>query len=158
MKKILSLLVIMCIAIGAMAQPPKGNAKKGMTFGQKITADNAEDVNALPAKFDGQASGEANNVKVKGTVSEVCTKEGCWIRLNTNSGKMLVKMRDHNFKVPLSLNGKDVVVEGTAVKKMTSVEELKHYAEDAGKSQAEIDAITEPKTDVFMKADGILVL
>ena len=56
-------------------------------------------------------------------------------------------MKDYAFFVPTALEGKTVVLEGSAESKTTSVKELQHYAEDAKKSQAEIDAITEPKTE-----------
>jgi len=42
--------------------------------------------------------------------------------------------------------------------KETSVEMLRHYAEDAGKSKEEIAAIKTPKTEIVMQAKGILVL
>ena len=67
-------------------------------------------------------------------------------------------MKDHAFLVPLSMNGKTIVVDGTATLKETSVDMLKHYAEDAGKTKAEIDAITQPKKEITMQARGILVL
>jgi hypothetical protein len=35
---------------------------------------------------------------------------------------------------------------------------LRHYAEDAGKSKAEIAAITEPKREVSFEASGVLIL
>ena len=54
--------------------------------------------------------------------------------------------------------GKDVVIDGTAKMTETPVDELKHYARDAKKSQEEIDAIKEPKKEVVMEAKGILVL
>jgi hypothetical protein len=41
--------------------------------------------------------------------------------------------------------------------KTTSVAELKHYAEDAKKTQAEIDAIKEPKKEVRVTAKGIVI-
>jgi hypothetical protein len=34
----------------------------------------------------------------------------------------------------------------------------KHYAEDAGKSKEEIEAIKEPKKEIVLQAKGILVL
>lgn len=43
-------------------------------------------------------------------------------------------------------------------RKLTTVDQLKHYAEDAGKPQAEIDAIIEPKKEVILDATGVLVL
>jgi hypothetical protein len=71
---------------------------------------------------------------------------------------MMIKMKDHAFLVPLSMNGKTIVVDGIATLKETSVEMQRHYAEDAGKSKEEIAAIKEPKKEITMQAKGILVL
>jgi hypothetical protein len=51
-----------------------------------------------------------------------------------------------------------VVLDGIAFIKITSIEELKHYAEDAKKPQSDIDAITAPKKEIRFLANGILVL
>lgn len=155
MKKLLFLFTIVMSSISLMAQPPKGPAKKGMTFGIKTTADGAVAANELTNVM---AEKTTADVKVKGTVTEVCKAEGCWIRMQTASGTMLIKMKDHSFTVPLALNGKTIVADGTAELKETSVEMLKHYAEDAGKSKAEIEAIKAPKKEIILQAIGILVL
>ena len=47
MKKITSLLLALCIVVAAMAQPPKGPAKKGMNFGAKTSVDGAIAANEL---------------------------------------------------------------------------------------------------------------
>ncbi len=138
-----------------LAQPPKGPADKGMTFGQNIEAKDAIKIADLPAALE---KNEKAVVKVEGKVVEVCKAEGCWLRMETPTGTMLVKLKDHAFLVPLSLNGQTIVAEGTASVKTTSVEMLRHYAEDAGKSKEEIAKITEPKKEIVMQATGILVL
>ncbi len=155
MKKLLFLLTIVMSSISLMAQPPKGPAKKGMTFGIKTTAEGAVAANELTNVM---AEKTTADVKVKGTVTEVCKAEGCWIRMQTASGTMLIKMKDHSFTVPLALNGKTIVADGIAELKETSVEMLKHYAQDAGKSKAEIESITAPKKEIVLQAKGILVL
>lgn len=155
MKKIFVLIPALLFAFAIMAQPPKGKAKKGMIFGEKITNDGAIAASELSAKLTGSEPAE---VKVMGEVTEVCKAEGCWIRMKTDNGTMLIKMKDHAFLVPLSLNGKTIVVNGTATFKETSVEMQRHYAEDAGKTKEEIAAITEPKKEITMQAKGILVL
>ena len=38
-----------------------------------------------------------------------------------------------------------------------SVETLRHYAEDEGKSQKEILAITEPQITLSLLADGVII-
>ncbi len=67
-------------------------------------------------------------------------------------------MKDYAYFVPLSLVGKNVILEGDAESKIVSVDELKHYAEDAKKPQAEIDAITAPKEEIRFMASGIKVV
>ncbi|HCL05371.1 MAG TPA: hypothetical protein DHW64_05150 [Chitinophagaceae bacterium] len=71
---------------------------------------------------------------------------------------MMVKMKDHKFAVPVILNGKKIVIDGVATQTTTSVKQLKHFAEDAGKSKEEIAKITEPKKEIVIQAAGILVL
>lgn len=137
------------------AQPPNVPAEKGTSFGAKTTAENAIEVDQLSAKLAGK---KQVDVKIKATVTEVCTKEGCWIKIKGTNGNIMVKMKDHKFLVPLVLNEKQVIIDGVAEEKVTSVEMLKHYAEDAGKTKAEIDAIKEPKKEVTIQAKGILVL
>ncbi len=155
MKKLLFLLPALMFGFSLMAQPPKGEANSGMTFGKKITGKGAISTNALAAKLENKKSVD---VKVKGIVKEVCKAEGCWLKMETANGTMMIKMKDHKFLVPLSMNGKTIVVDGTASLKETSVEMLKHYAEDAGKSKEEIDAIKGPKKEITMQAKGILVI
>ena len=151
------LMVIPALFLGMslMAQPPKVEAKTGMTFGNVITADGAMDVNVAANNVGQNAKG---GLKITGEVIEVCKAEGCWLRMKTENGSVLVKMKDHKYLVPLSLTGKTIVAEGEASVKETSVEMLRHYAEDAGKSKAEIEAIKEPKKEMVMQASGILVM
>ncbi len=47
MKKLFFFLTLAVISVSLMAQPPKGPAKKGMTFGIKTTADGAVAANEL---------------------------------------------------------------------------------------------------------------
>lgn len=156
MKKLMLFLPALFLGLSLMAQPPEGPAESGMTFGTKITDEGAIKVDQLPALLanGGNATGD---VKVIGKVVEVCKAEGCWIKMETATGPMMIKMKDHAFLVPLSLNGKMIVVQGSASMKEISVETLKHYAEDAGKSKEEIAAIKKPKTEMVMQAKGILV-
>ncbi|MEO6254103.1 MAG: DUF4920 domain-containing protein [Ferruginibacter sp.] len=156
MKKILLLIPVLMLAFTLAAQPPEGEANAGMTFGAKIDAEGAITPTELAAKLQGTKSVD---VKVTGKVKEVCKAEGCWLKMETaNGGTMMIKMKDHSFLVPLSMNGKTIVVDGSATLKETSVAMLKHYAEDSNKSKEEIDAIKEPKKEITLQAKGILVL
>ena len=67
-------------------------------------------------------------------------------------------MKDYGFFLPVAAVGKTVVLDAKVELKTTSVEELKHYAEDAKKSPEEIAAITAPKKEISVMAKGIVVV
>lgn len=160
MKKIIFLIPASLFSLILFAQPPAGDASKGTNYGEKVTVADvitADKLIEVLAKNDSKDK-EPGNVNVKGEVIEVCKAEGCWLRMKTKDGTMLVKMKDHAFLVPLALNGKTVVVSGTATLKETSVKTLRHYAEDAGKSKEEIEAITKPENQPVLIATGLVVL
>ena len=140
--------------------PPAGNAVVGDYYGADVSKDSegrAISVNKLENKLENEKKIE--NIAVKGQVTDVCEKRGCWLTVKTENGSsFFVKMKDYAFFVPTSLKGKNVVLEGNAVKKITSVDDLKHYAKDAKRSKAEIDAITSPKGEIRFIADGIKVV
>lgn len=147
---------IFLTAIALQAQPPKTSAKPGKTFGEVVTAENATPIGELPTLM---ADKQLADVKVEGKVLDVCPKKGCWMTLEMpDKSTMMVKFKDYGFFVPLEMIGKTVVLEGQAKKVTTSVEELKHYAEDAKKSKEEIEAITEPKEEIRLTANGVLVV
>ena len=78
MKKIISAIIIVFVCIVAVAQPPKGPAKKGMNFGATTSVAGAVAANELTTLLADKATAD---VKVKGKVVEVCKAEGCWIRM-----------------------------------------------------------------------------
>ena len=96
--------------------------------------------------------------KLKGKIVETCSKKGCWMTLDTGEDTLFIKFRDYGFFVPIdSVEGKDAIVQGDLFLDTTSVETLKHYAEDAGKSEEEIAQITEPIYELGFIADGVII-
>lgn len=131
-----------------------------MTFyGEKITADDAISYDDLLAKLE--TTDSLTNVKVKGTIDGVCQAKGCWMTIvsKTDASKesMFVKFKDYGFFMPLDASGSTAIMEGKAYKEETSVDELRHYAEDEGKSAEEIAAITEPVTELKFMAHGVIL-
>lgn len=105
----------------------------------------------------GALSGGEKNVIVEGTILEVCSVKGCWMRVQQDGQELFVRFKDYGFFVPKDASGKRVVMHGVSEKKMASVEELRHYAEDAGKSEAEIAMITEPQERITFYADSVYI-
>ena len=134
------------------------NKGDGKAFGEKITAKDAVTYDAMLSKL-GNAT-KLDNVKVTGTVEAVCKAKGCWMNISSDKGapSMFVKFKDYAFFMPKDIAGKKVVMLGNAFKETTTVEELRHFAEDEGKSKEEIAKITKPKEDIKFMATGVLVL
>lgn len=159
MRKIISLAICLFVVMVVNAQPPNVPAESGTTFGNKTTADSAVTPNQLMNIMNlKQAATNGTQIKIKGVVNEVCEEMGCWLTLKSADGDIMVKMKDHSFFVPLAISGKEVVIDGIAQEKITSVEQLKHRARDAGKTEEEIAKITESKKEIIIEAKGILVL
>ena len=102
---------------------------------------------------------EIERVTIKGKVTAVCPKKGCWVTLeNTQNVEVFVKMKDYAFFLPQNIAGKTILLDAKVTKQETSVKELRHYAEDAGKSKEEIAKITKPKVEIRVLANGIKVI
>ncbi len=136
-------------------EPETDNSGNANIYGKPITPDNAVDITTLASNPADAASYKG---KVTGKVTSACQTKGCWLEMDMGNGEtMMVTFKDYGFFVPKDISGKKVVVEGVAETKTISVDEQKHYAMDAGKSDAEIQAITQPETELAFVADGVLI-
>jgi len=127
-------------------------------FGDSISADKAISSEDMLVQYDKLKPGDTLNVKFKSNIKNVCQKKGCWMTIELPSGKeAFVKFKDYAFFVPKNAQKVEVIVNGKAFVSIESVEELKHYAKDEGKSQAAIDSIVAPKTNYSFMADGVLI-
>jgi len=115
------------------------------------------DLAADPARYDGQ------RVRVEGTIVQVCQQKGCWMTLQNGTDEPVrvhVQKDDageYRWTLPMDLGPQRAIVEGTAEARTVDVDEQRHYAEDAGRPQEEIDAITIPQQTVVIHASGVLV-
>lgn len=128
------------------------------TFGKKIAAEQALTAEQMLKKYKTLKKGDTISVKFKSRVADVCKKKGCWMSLDLAKGQTaFVRFKDYGFFVPLNATNSEAIVSGRAFVDVVSVDELKHYAKDGGKSQAEIDKITEPEVTYAFTADGVLL-
>ncbi|XMO85505.1 DUF4920 domain-containing protein [Algibacter sp. AS12] len=128
------------------------------SFGEAIIPNDAIAATSMAAHYKTMKSGDSINSKIIATVNDVCQAKGCWMRLNLdNENEVMVKFKDYGFFVPKDIKGKQVIINGKAFVTEVSVDEQRHYAEDAGKSPQDIAAITTPKRTYSFEADGVLV-
>jgi hypothetical protein len=125
-------------------------------YGDKITEEGAVVASQISTLMKDKSEG---TFKVKGTIIQTCPKKGCWMTVDIgNDQKMTVRFKDYGFFVPKSgADGLEVVFEGVARKEVRSVEELRHYAQDAGKSKEEIAQIVAPKEEITFEANGVII-
>ncbi len=128
-------------------------------YGERISPDGAITYDQLLQRIESVDS--INNVKVSGSVDGVCQAKGCWMNIVSDTDKskesMFVKFKNYGFFMPLDASGSTAIMEGKVYKEETSVEELRHYAEDEGKSAEEIAAITEPIVELKFMAHGVIL-
>jgi hypothetical protein len=124
-------------------------------YGDTITMENTIPVTEVMKTMAGK---DSMPMKVKGKIVDVCQKKGCWMEMDLgNNQSMRVTFKDYAFFVPKDAPGKTCYLEGYAHIDTTSVEELKHYAHDAGQSKEEIEKITEPEIELSFEAKGVII-
>jgi hypothetical protein len=134
---------------------PSEPAATWESFGATITADQAIPVSDVIDQFTMDTE---TPLKISGTLHEVCAEKGCWTKIQTEDGRMVrMTFKDYGFFLPTDAAGRQMIAEGVGLRKETSVEELRHYAKDANKTDEEIAAITEPKIEYLFEASGVLL-
>ena len=128
------------------------------SIGDVITADAAKSTSDMSEAYKAMRLGDTINAKMIGKVDEVCQNKGCWMKINLEDGEqVMVKFKDYGFFMPKDIAGREIVLNGLAFVNEVPVDELRHYAEDAGKSADEIAAITAPKRTFSFEANGVLL-
>lgn len=158
MKNVLFMIAAaLFISVGTYAQDAIHSAQPGVQYGKAISADAAINIERLEAHLE---TDTAYVGKITGEVTSVCKKKGCFVEIKREGDEapIMVRFKDYGFFMPQDIVGRTVVLEGRAWIKETSVDALKHYAEDQGKSEAEIAQITEPREDIAILADGVVVV
>ena len=122
-------------------------------FGEKISTDNVIDYDTFI-----ENSKIVSKSKIEGTILSSCPKKGCWMQVKIDSDTIQVTFKNYGFFVPKTgLENKKTILEGYPKQDTISIKMLKHYAEDAGKSQKEIDKITKPEYKISFIADGVII-
>jgi hypothetical protein len=128
------------------------------SFGSKITADSVLSKEEMLRKYKNLKINDTLIVKFKSKILTVCQAKGCWMNLElSKSESAFVKFKDYGFFMPLNCANDIAIVSGKAFVSVESIDELKHYAKDEGKSAAAIDSIVAPKTNYSFIAAGVLI-
>ncbi len=168
MKKVLTICIALLIFACQEKQQTQDNEQPRETtlntddfalFGE------AFDINEKPiskedllAFYEDDDRTDTISVVFKSKILQVCQTKGCWMTLDLgNDDDNFVKFKDYGFFVPLNAAGSEAIIKGKAFCDVQTIDALKHHAEDAGKTQEEIDAINEEEFTYYFMADGVYI-
>lgn len=127
-----------------------GKIKRGAPIGKSKKV-SLKKILKNPDKYAGKM------VRVNGFVVRSCKKEGCWAELGRKKDSkqtIRVKMKDHNFFIPLKSAGYKVLTEGVFSVKTLTKKEVEHLIEDDGAKFEKINA-DGTVTEISFLASGI---
>jgi hypothetical protein len=88
------------------------------------------------------------------SITQVCQKKGCFFIASDGDVTARVTFKDYGFFIPTNTSGLPAVFTGILTEKTLTVDEAKHYAEDAGNDP---DEVTDPQKEYSVVASSILI-
>ena len=99
---------------------------------------------------------KGKSVKVKGEVTQVCSKAGCWFMLREGDKKMRITSKGYKYFVPKDAVGMTAIVEGELSAKELDQKTAQHYADDeAAETGKPAEKITGPVFEVAIASVGL---
>ena len=154
-----ALVFLVALAVGCAGPAPsetaQGDDDGRMYYGSVIDLDGALDAAGLRERLAEEGRAE---VRFEGDITATCPKKGCWMDVASGEDTVFVRFLDYGFFVPTEgAEGKRAVMEGEAFFDTLTVDARRHYAEDAGATEEEIAAITEPELRLAFTATGVMI-
>jgi hypothetical protein len=145
----------------APAAPPAAPAPAAPAehFGAALSSGAAVELASILGAPD---ASNGKQVKVRGQVSSVCVKKGCWMTLvaagTGAADPVRITFKDYGFFVPKTLVGKQVIAEGTFQVKVTPQAQAQHYEDDAAEAGKPAKKITGDQKELTLVASGVEVV
>ena len=125
------------------------------TYGQSF---DIAGINNYKVEKESLLNNPQDDTKLEGQILSTCPMKGCWMKMSVERDTILVRFKDYGFFVPKSgAEGKSAIINGKLSVDTLSVAQLRHYAEDAGKSKDEVSKIVKPEITISFLADGVVI-
>ena len=125
------------------------------TYGQSF---DIAGINNYKVEKESLLNNPQDDTKLEGQILSTCPMKGCWMKMSVERDTILVRFKDYGFFVPKSgAEGKSAIINGKLSVDTLSVAQLRHYAEDAGKSKNEVSKIVKPEITISFLADGVVI-
>lgn len=136
------------LLVAAAQEPPAGEQ-----FGAPLTLSEATPIAQLlraPERFADAP------VLIRGRISDVCQKKGCWTVIRDGEAHVRVRFADYGFFVPKDSSGADVWAQGTLTLTTLSEKQARHYAAEG--MDGDPNAIHGAQREVGFLATGVRIL
>lgn len=153
--KIFALVLFVVASAGAYAQSDseaQQEADGHSTFGMWQSLD-LTPVSVSDAMTRTELHGKT--VVVRGEITDVCRKKGCWMIVSDGTSQMRITFKDYGFFVPTDSDGRSVVIQGVVSAEEIPEDMAKHYAEES--LTEDPDDIEGPQQVITMVATGVLI-
>ena len=128
---------------------------KGNYYGEEFSILDVKDYSSNKLDF---LNNSENKIRIEGEVLSTCPMKGCWMKIKADKDTILVRFKDYGFFVPTDgVTGNKTIINGKLKVDTLSIDLLRHYAEDAGKSHEEINEINNPEVSLTFLADGVII-
>ena len=125
------------------------------TYGQSF---DIAGINNYKVEKESLLNNPQDDTKLEGQILSTCPMKGCLMKMSVERDTILVRFKDYGFFVPKSgAEGKSAIINGKLSVDTLSVAQLRHYAEDAGKSKEEVSKIVKPEITISFLADGVVI-
>lgn len=124
-----------------------------VAYGADLALPTSTSIEALRADPEGYAG---KTVRIAGTITEVCPKAGCWMKIADRDGaEVTLKVRDGVMVFPMSAQGKRAIAEGTVRKIELSEKQARAYLEHLAEEKGEtFDPTTVKGPMTIVRVDG----
>jgi hypothetical protein len=156
----LALLLLALLGLGA-DNPTAIEA--GVDYGAGLSLTR---VSRLPEVLASADQHTAEPVLVRGRISEVCQRKGCWTILVDGDAAVRVRFKDYGFFLPTDSSGRNAYVEGVVTIEMLSEKQARHYASESSASESnaseleagDAESIRGPQREVGFVASGVRIV
>jgi hypothetical protein len=144
------------LSLGGVALASDTPVPAGTDFGAGLTLQQVvgvEDVVRDPDRYN------AGPILMRGTISDVCQRKGCWTVLRQGEATVRVRFKDYGFFLPADSSGKLAYVEGVVKVETLSEKTARHYAEESGNGKSDsVEAIRGPQREIGFTASGVRLI
>jgi len=141
-----SLLCLTALLIGADTPDPSG-------FGAALQL---SEPTALGKVLEAPDRFTRTPVLLRGRLTDVCQKKGCWTMLQDGDAVVRVRFQDYGFFLPREALGRTALVEGVADVREISEGEARHLAAES--RDGDPSRIDGPQREVGFIATGVRLL